>query len=139
MEAIDIIVIVAATLAALTKIIDVVTTIKGVNHCANHMGMNRAINVERNPIGRFLFKRFGVIGGCWITFVIASVICAVVAWGVIVDGNFAYKIAAILLYGLLVYGNISTGIHNTTGRSTLLTRAILTLYNWIENIKFKKK
>ena len=45
MHTMDIIVIVFATLAAFTKLIDVFSTIKCV----------KTVNMERNPIGRVLF------------------------------------------------------------------------------------
>lgn len=70
MEAIGIVVIVMAAVASLTKLIDVVTTTRNAKREARFMGANRAISLEMNPIGRAIFRRFGVVGGCWVTFAI---------------------------------------------------------------------
>ncbi len=138
METIDIVTIVAATLAALTKIIDNVTTIKKAKFFAKFTENGNVVYMEKNPIGRILFRKFGIAGGCWITFALVVIICTVVAWEAIVDGNFAYKVASIVIFGLLTYGHISAGIHNTTGRQTLIVRVTLKCYGWIGRTFGKK-
>ncbi len=129
METIGIVVIVMAAVASLTKIIDVVTTIRGAKKQARFMGTNRAISLETNPIGRFLFRRFGVVGGCWVTFVIWTLICMATALDVLLFDIFALNIGVIAFYCLLTYLNVWTGIHNTTGRTDPLTRTIIKYYS----------
>lgn len=128
METIDIVVIVMAVVASLTKIIDVVTTIRGVKKQARFMGADCAISLESNPIGRVLFRRFGVVGGCWVTFAVWTLICMASAWEVLLYDIFALNIGVIAFYCLLTYLNVWTGIHNTTGRTDPLVRTIIKYY-----------
>ena len=120
MQAIDIAVIVMAALASLTKLIDVFSTILRVN-----------VHTERNPIGRVLFRRFGVKGGCWVTFVIWTAVCMGVAWPVAVNGDFIEKIGAIAIYVLLTYLNISTGLYNMKGIAIPLVPTFIRFYGWL--------
>ncbi len=120
METIDILVIVFASLAALTKLIDVVSTIKHVS-CAT----------ESNPIGRVLFKRFGVAGGCWFTFALQVLVCALVAWDAIFNSGTVEKIGVVAFCCVLTYFNISTGLHNMRGNDLPLTRSIIRFYVWL--------
>ena len=120
METIDILVIMFASLAALTKLIDVVSTIKRVT-CAT----------EINPIGRILFRRFGVAGGCWMTFAFEVLVCAAVAWGAIFYSETAEKIAIIVVYGILTYFNVSTGLYNMKGYCIPFTKSIIRFYIWL--------
>ena len=138
METIDIIVTVMAVVASLTKLIDVVTTIKGAKKFTRFMGMKATISIEKNPIGRYLFRKFGVAAGNWITFAIVVIVCAGIAWDAIVDGTLAYKVVAIVVFGVLTYGHISAGIYNTTGRQTLIVKTALKIYGWIGRI-FREK
>lgn len=121
MHTMDIIVIVFATLAAFTKLIDVFSTIKCV----------KTVNMERNPIGRVLFKRFGIVGGCWITFAVQVLICALVAWDSVFYSETAEKVAAVAFFGVITYFNISTGFHNMMGYDLPLTKSIIRFYGWL--------
>lgn len=120
MQVIDIVAIVAAVIAALTKIIDVVTTIKyvGVEH-------------EMNPMGRKLFRRYGVVKGCWITFAIEAVLIAAVTWAVLAFGDMVEKVALLVVCALLTWGNISAGILNKYHRATLIVRLVSKHYMWL--------
>ena len=120
METIGIVVIVMAAVASLTKLIDVVTTILRVN-----------VHTEINPIGRFLFGRLGVKGGCWATFVFWTVVCMGVAWPVTVYGDIFDRVGAIIIYSVLTYFNISTGFFNMKGIAIPFTRSIIRLYRWL--------
>ena len=131
METIGIVVIVMAAIASLTKIIDVVTTIRGAKKQARFMGADRAISVETNPMGRVLFRRFGVVGGCWVTFAIWTLICMVSAWEVLQYDIFALSVGVIVFYCLLTYLNVWAGIHNTTGRTDPITQSIGRFYGWL--------
>lgn len=131
METIGIVVIVMAAVASLTKLIDVVTTIRGVKRQIGFMGANRAISLESNPIGRIIFRRFGVVGGCWVTFAVWTFICMATALEVAFYDIFALSIGVIAFYCLLTYLNVWTGIHNTTGRMEPLTRSIGRFYGWL--------
>ena len=131
METIGIVVIVMAAIASLTKIIDVLTTIRAAKKQARFMGANRVISVEANPMGRIIFRRFGVVGGCWVTFAIWALICMATAWEVLCDDVFALSIGVIAFYCLLTYLNVWTGIHNTTGRMDPITRSISRFYGWL--------
>lgn len=131
METIGIVVIVMAAVASLTKLIDVVTTIRGVKRQAGFIGANRAISLECNPIGRIIFRRFGVVGGCWVTFAVWTFICMATALEVAFYDIFALSIGVIAFYCLLIYLNVWTGIYNTTGRMDPLTRSIGRFYGWL--------
>ena len=131
METIGIVVIVMAAVASRTKLIDVVTTIRGVKRQAGFIGANRAISLESNPIGRIIFRRFGVVGGCWVTFVVWTLICMVSALEVVFYDIFALSIGVIAFYCLLTYLNVWTGIYNMTGRMDPLTRSIGKFYCWL--------
>ena len=120
METIDIVVIVAAALASLTKLIDVFSTIARVS-----------VYTEMNPLGRSLFSRFGVKGGCWLTFAFWTLVCAVVAFGIVTCGCFVEKILAVILDCVLVYFNISTGLFNMKGYAIPLTKSMLKFYAWL--------
>jgi len=124
MEIIDIIAIASAAVAALTKILDVVSTIRHV-----------PIACESNPIGRWLFRRFGVAGGCWATFAFWVLIIAVVTVVVILFGPLVEKIIliAFCLLVLLPF-NISTWLLNAKGISTIYSRIGI----WI-NLKVAKR
>jgi len=131
MEAIGIVVIVMAAVASLTKIIDMVTTIRNAKRQARLMGANRAISLEKNPIGRVLFRRFGVVGGSWVAFAVWTLICMASAWEVLLYDIFALNIGVIAFYCLLTYLNVWAGIHNTTGRMDPITRSIGRFYGWL--------
>lgn len=131
METIGIVVIVMAAVASLTKLIDVVTTTRNAKRQARFMGANRAISLEMNPIGRAIFRRFGVVGGCWVTFAIWTLICMVSALEVLLYDIFILNIGVIAFYCLLTYLNVWTGIHNTTGRMEPITRSIGRFYGWL--------
>ena len=117
----NILVIVSATLAALTKLIDVISSIKRI----------RTWEMERNPFGRILFKRFGIAGGCWITFGIQVLICALVAWDAIAFSGTIEKILVTVICCILTYGNVSTGLHNMWGYDLPFTKSMIRLYGWI--------
>ena len=121
METIDIVVIVMAALASLTKLIDVISTILRVN-----------VYTECNPIGVFLFKRLGVKGGCWATFSFWTIVCMVVAWPVVAYGDSVDKIVAIVIYSVLTYFCISTGLYNMKHISIPLTSSIIRFYRWLD-------
>ena len=121
MHFMNIIVIAFATLAALAKLVDVFSTIKCV----------KTVNMERNPIGRVLFKRFGIVGGCWITFAVQVLICALVASDSVFYSETAEKVAAVAFFGVITYFNISTGFHNMMGYDLPLTKSIIRFYGWI--------
>lgn len=120
METIGIVVIMMAEVASLTKLIDVVTTIRGVN-----------VHTEINPIGRFLFGRLGVKGGCWATFVFWTALCMGVAWPIANNGDIFDRVGAIIIYSVLTYFNISTGLFNTKGIAIPFTRSIIRFYGWL--------
>ena len=121
METMDNLVIVFACLAALTKLIDVFSTIKCVKTCA----------MERNPIGRALFRRFGIAGGCWFTFAVQVLICALVAWETVFYSGVAEKIFVIAICGVLTYFNVSTGFHNMMGYDLPFTKSMVRFYGWL--------
>ena len=135
METVDIVVIIMAAIASLTKLIDILSTIKFIKGRA--MGERDAIPLERNPLGRLLFRHFGVVGGCWVTFVIWTLVCMVSAWEVNYYGYFALKIGVIVFYGLLTYLNVWAGIYNMIGRTDPFTRIIIKFYSWLGR-KMKK-
>lgn len=112
METIDIILIASAAIAALTKIFDVVSTIKYVS-----------IDSETNLFGRWLFHKFGVKGGCWIVFFFEAFVIATIMETTIANGNIVEKIAfiAICLFILLPF-HISTWLMNAKGKSTIFSR-----------------
>lgn len=111
--------VVTATLAALTKIIDVVTTIKYVGAKA-----------ELNPIGRWLFKRLGCAAGCWLIFAFEAIVFAIAAWQAVVTESLANQIGFSIIFCLFIWGHISAGIFNTTGHATPIVRIMLKLYRW---------
>lgn len=121
MHIMNIIVIAFATLAALTKLTDVFSTIKRV----------KTANMERNPIGKVFFKHFGVAGGCWITFAVQALICALVAWDSVFYSETAEKVATVAFFGVITYFNISTGFHNMMGYDLPLTKSIIRFYGWL--------
>ena len=120
METIEIVVIVMAAVASLTKIIDVVTTILRVN-----------VLTEINPIGRFLFRRLGVRGGCWATFVVWTAACMGIGLLVAAYGDIFDKIGAIIIYSVLTYFNISTGLYNMKGLAIPFTHSFIRFYSWL--------
>ncbi len=120
METIGIVVIVMAAIASLTKIIDVVTTILRVD-----------VHTEINPIGRVLFRRLGVKGGCWATFVLWTVACMGVAWPFATCGDIVDCVCAIIIYSVLTYLNISTGLFNMRGIAIPFTRTFIKFYGWL--------
>lgn len=135
MELIDILVIVFGAVAAISKSIDCITTIRGYNR-AKAAGMYNPIGLEQNPIGRRLFRRFGVVGGCWLTFAfMALVISFVCACTVLGDYGGTSKCAVMALCALLTWGNISAGILNTTGRRTLLVKIMLVFYSKLGKLR----
>jgi hypothetical protein len=118
---VNVLVIISASLAALTKLIDVISSIKRI----------RTWEMERNPFGRVLFKRFGVAGGCWVTFGIQVLICALVAWDAVAFCGTAEKIVVIVFCYVLTYGNISTGLHNMWGYDLPFTKSMIRFYGWL--------
>ena len=120
METIGIVVIVMAAVASLTKLIDVVSTILRVN-----------VHTEINPIGRFLFRHLGVKGGCWATFVFWTALCMGVAWPIADHGDVLERSGAIIVYGVLAYLNVSTGLFNMKGIAIPFTRSIIRFYGWL--------
>lgn len=121
MHTIDTVVIAFAALAALTKLIDVFSTIRCV----------KTIDTERNPIGKALFRRFGVAGGCWLTFAVQVLVCALVAWEAVLYSGTAEKAAVAAVCGLLTYLNVSTGFHNVKGYDLPLTKGMIRFYGWL--------
>lgn len=121
----NVLVIAFATLAALTKLIDVFSTIKYV----------KTSDMERNPIGKLLFKRFGVAGGCWITFAVQVLVCALVAWEAVFYSGTAEKVAVAVVCGVLIYFNISTGFHNAIGFDLPFTKSMIRFYGWLARTK----
>ena len=121
MHFMNIIVIAFATLAALAKLVDVFSTIKCV----------KTVNMERNPIGKQLFKYFGVAGGCWITFAVQVLICTLVAWDAVFYSETAEKVAAVAFFGVITYFNISTGFHNMMGFDLPFTKSVIRFYGWL--------
>lgn len=112
MELIDIIAIASAVIASLTKILDVVSTIRYV-----------PIQCESNPIGRWLFRKFGVAGGCWATFVMMALVIAGVTASIVAFGSFIEKVGLILICLLVLLPfNISTWLLNAKGKSTIFSR-----------------
>lgn len=120
MEAIGIVVIVMAAVASLTKLIDVVSTILRVN-----------VHTEINSIGRFLFRHLGVKGGCWATFVVWTAFCMGVAWPIADHGDIFDRVGAIIIYSVLTYLNVSTGLFNMKGIAIPFTRSIIRFYGWL--------
>ncbi len=121
MHIMNIIVIAFATLAAFTKLIDVFSTIKCV----------KTVNMERNPIGKMLFRRFGIAGGCWITFAAQVLICALVAWDAVFYSETAEKAVVAAVCALLTYFNFSTGFHNMKGYDLPFTKSVVRFYGWL--------
>ena len=126
METIDIVVIVMAALASLSKLIDVISTILRVN-----------VNTECNPIGVILFKRLGVKGGCWVTFAFWTIVCMGIAWLVVACGDAVDKIGAVVIYSVLTYFCISTGLYNMKHISIPLTSVLIRFYCWLD-MKMRK-
>ena len=120
MNTLDIIIIISAAIASLTKIIDVITTIK-------YVGLAH----ESNPLGRRLFTRFGVKGGCWITFAVQALLVGVLAWETTLNGNLLEKISYVVVAALLTWGNISAGLLNAYHRTTPITRVMVPFYCWL--------
>lgn len=120
METIGIVVIVMAVIASLTKVIDVVTTILRVD-----------VHTEINPIGRVLFRRLGVKGGCWATFVFWTALCMGVAWPIANHGDVFDRVGAIIIYSVFTYLNVSTGLFNMKGIAIPFTRSIIKFYGWL--------
>ena len=120
METIGIVVIVMAAIASLTKVIDVVTTILRVD-----------VHTEINPIGRVLFRRLGVKGGCWATFVFWTALCMGVAWPIANHGDVFDRVGAIIIYSVFTYLNVSTGLFNMKGIAIPFTRSIIKFYGWL--------
>lgn len=124
MHFMNIIVIAFATLAALAKLVDVLSTIKVVKTC----------DVERNPIGRAFFRRFGVTAGCWITFAIQVLICVLVGWEAVFYSGTIEKVVVIAIYGVLTYFNASTGFHNMMGYGLPFTKSMIRFYGWLARV-----
>lgn len=131
MLVLHILLVVFAVVAALTKIIDIVTTIRSYNRF-KAIGCKDPVELEQNPIGRWLFRRLGVVGGGWFTFaVVTLVIGASCAEIILMDDAVVLKCGVLLFYLLLIWGHISAGIFNTSGRQTPIVRVIRFLYTKI--------
>lgn len=117
MDTVDIFVIICAALAALTKIIDVVTTIKYVG-----------VHAEVNPIGRWLFNWVGCTAGCWLTFVFEVIVIGGVACGIVLNDSVVEKVLCMLICLFFAGTHISAGVYNTTHRSTPFIRMMIRFY-----------
>ena len=124
MELIDILLIVAGAVAVLSKIVDCVSTIR----CYRKAGNPGPNSLEQNPIGRLLFRRFGVTGGCWLVFAIVMVIVAAACAEVMVYDIFALKCAAIAILAVATWAHVSAGIYNMTGHATIIVKVMRALY-----------
>ena len=111
MNIIDICVIVFLGLAGLSKLADVLTTLRYVS-----------AETETNPIGQALMRRFGVRDTCWGVFILGWIVLFLVGAVSILWGNTFIKILVSAEGALLTAFHLSAGYYNMYHRQNIFIR-----------------
>ncbi len=113
------ILILFSSLIILTKFADCYTTANKINH--EH-------NFEKNPLARFLMKRFGINSTIWIIFIITIFITIISLISVIESNSLDYEILFILIASLVSVVQFFVALHNHTKNPNFLTRILYRIF-----------
>lgn len=109
-----------SALIVLTKFADCYTT-------ANQISSNSEF--ERNPLARFLMKRFGIQSTIWIIFAVTIIITIVSLVSVLESGSLFYEIVFIIIAAIVSVVQFFVALHNYTKNQNFLTKILYKLYN----------
>lgn len=109
-----------SALIILTKFADCYTTATQINR--NH-------EFERNPLARFLMKRFGIQSTIWIIFVITILISIISLISVIEANSLVYEIIFIVIAFMLSVVQFFVALHNHTKSQNFMTKILYKIYN----------
>ena len=126
MKIIDICVVVFLSLAVLSKLADVLTTLRYV--CAD---------TESNPLGQWLMRRFGMQATCWGIFVIELIIAFMIGLISMLWDNTFIKIFVSVEGVILTAFHLSAGYYNMYRRQNVFVRIGLWLNSQLARV-FRK-
>lgn len=107
--------IIFSTLIIITKFADCCTTSK-------HIGDNSGI--ERNPLARFLMKKFGIQNTIWIIFFLTVLIVVVSLIYVLEYDSMVYDIIFIVFATIVSVAQLFVAMNNHTGKQNFLTKVL---------------
>ncbi len=115
-------ILVTAVLIVVSKFFDCYTTV-----VAAKMGINE--NGERNPLARFLMKKFGFRTTIWSVFAYAVIFSVLIAFIAFVVNNIYFSLGFIILGLILSLMQFDVARSNYFGRQTFFTRLLPRIYN----------
>lgn len=106
----------------LTKVADIVTTVRGVRRCGG------SVSWERNPLARWAMQRWGLGGGIafvMVLWVLVVALCYVPAW----FAPLWYQAATAVGGSLIAWTQWDVARMNATGRHSRFTHWMLNRYD----------
>jgi len=109
-------ILISAFLVILTKLADVLTTLRFLKY--------GNIAMECNKIARKLMSKFSHKSVVWGVFIISILIVVVVLWQVLASNSYWYKWAFVILSFLISLSQVSVAWYNYTGNANFLVSLI---------------
>ena len=120
----NILIVVVVVALVLTKVYDVVTTIKYVGARA-----------ETNPVAGPLMRRYGVARVSWGVFVLVLVVSLLAGYEGLSSESLVVKSCVVLFGGLVSFAQYSAGRFNSTGKGNFITGFALRLYSCLGRVR----
>ena len=114
----NILIIVVVIALVLTKVYDVIATIK-------HVGAR----AETNPFAGPLMRRYGVARVSWGVFALVLVIALLAGYEGLSSESLVVKLCVVIFGGLVSFAQYSAGRFNSTGKGNFTTGFVLRLYS----------
>jgi hypothetical protein len=86
---------------------------------------------ETNPIGRFLFRRIGVLPGLVLVGVVVLAVVAVTYGGAAASGSVVAQVLVATYGGFVSVVQAAVAHHNATGRANAVTRVVMNAHRRI--------